>query len=62
MTFQKAEPREIKKLLQQHFNYPFSVRRDRGTAYHKVDIICGPNYRYVPFKSQAVLDFVGKTG
>ena len=36
--FQKAEPREIKKLLQQHFNYPFSVRRDRGTAHHWINV------------------------
>lgn len=36
--FQKTEPREIKKLLQQHFNHPFSVRRDRGTASHWINV------------------------
>ena len=54
MAFQQAEPREIKKLLQKHFNYPFSVRRGRGTAYHWIHVSWtdGPT-------DEAVRGFVG---
>ena len=55
MTFQKAEPRELKKILQSHFNHPFSVRRDRGTASHWIQVRWedGP-------KSEDVRMFLGK--
>lgn len=36
--FKQAEPREIKKALIAHFDHPFSVRRDRGTAHHWIQI------------------------
>lgn len=36
--FQKSDTKEIKRALQKHFNYPFSVRRDRGTASHWINV------------------------
>lgn len=36
--FEKTETKEIKKALQSHFNHPFSVRKDRGTASHWIQI------------------------
>lgn len=42
--FQKTETKDIKRELQKHFNWKFSVTRGRGTAYHWIGIswINGP--------------------
>ena len=36
--FKQTGTKEIKKALQSHFNHPFSVRKDRGTASHWIQI------------------------
>jgi len=36
--FKQTETKEIKKALIAEFNYPFSVTRGRGTAYHWIHI------------------------
>lgn len=42
--YQSATTKEIKKALVAHFSHPFSVRKDRGTASHWIQIswIDGP--------------------
>lgn len=36
--YQKSTTKEIKKALVSHFNHPFSVRQDTGTAHHWINI------------------------
>ena len=38
MIYQKTTTRDIKKILTKKFNHKFSVRQDRGTASHWVNI------------------------
>ncbi len=36
--FQRTEPRQLKRLLAEHFRHPFNARRDRGTASHWINV------------------------
>ena len=38
MSFEKTEPRELKKRLTERFRHPFKARRNRGTASHWIDV------------------------
>jgi len=38
MTYQRTTTKDIKKILTGKFNHKFSVRKDRGTASHWVNI------------------------
>lgn len=38
MSFEKTEPRELKKRLTEHFRHPFKAHRDRGTASHWINV------------------------
>lgn len=36
--FQRTEPRDLKRLLVDHFRHPFKAHRDRGTASHWISV------------------------
>ena len=36
--FQRTEPRDLKRILADHFRHPFKARRNRGTASHWIDV------------------------
>jgi len=38
MSFEKTEPRELKRRLTEHFRHPFKAHRDRGTASHWINV------------------------
>ena len=36
--FQRTEPRDLKRILADHFRHPFCAHRNRGTASHWIDV------------------------